>query len=89
MSHEDAPDVPDGQDEPDAQIAAVRAAVAAGDPASARLSLHPYLHWTFPDGTTLRGRIHVLAALSALAEVPEPASVELRDGQLYRWVSEE
>lgn len=78
---------------PDAQmaaaIAAVRAAVASGDPAAARLILHPYLRWTFPDGTTVRGRIHVLAALSAGAEVPESASVELRDGQVYRWLSAE
>ena len=50
-----------------------------------RLALHPYLHWDREDGTTLRGRTAVLAAL-ADAPVPDPpSSVELRDGQIYRW----
>jgi hypothetical protein len=51
-----------------------------------RLALHPYLHWDCEDGTTLRGRKNVLALL-ADAAVPElPSSVELRDGQIYRWL---
>ena len=49
--------------------------------------LHPYLHWTEADGRTARGRRTVLARLAAEpAEIAHPSSVELRDGQLYRWV---
>jgi hypothetical protein len=29
------------------------------------LMLHPYLHWTAPDGTRLRGRTKVMALLRA------------------------
>ena len=65
-----------------------RDAMAASDAPAVRLSLHPYLQWTWPDGSVVRGRVNVLAALSA-GGVPEPpAVVELRDGQIYRWGSE-
>jgi hypothetical protein len=47
--------------------------------------LHPYLHWTAADGTRLRGRTKVMAWLRAAAPPAEPAAVELRDGQIYRW----
>jgi hypothetical protein len=50
-----------------------------------RLMLHPYLHWTAPDGTRLRGRTKVMALLRAAAPSAEPAAVDLRDGQIYRW----
>ena len=51
-----------------------------------RLLLHPYLHWTGPDDVTIRGRTKVLAMLSERPNPPEhPASVELRDNQVYRW----
>ena len=51
-----------------------------------RLALHPYLHWELGNGTTLRGRKRVLAML-AHAPAPEPPrAVELRDGQIYRWL---
>jgi hypothetical protein len=50
-----------------------------------RLMLHPYLHWTAADGTRLRGRNNVMARLQAGASPAEPAAVELRDGQIYRW----
>jgi hypothetical protein len=51
-----------------------------------RLLLHPYLHWTGPDDVTIRGRTKVLAMLTARPNPPEsPASVELRDNQVYRW----
>ena len=50
--------------------------------------LHPYLHWTDDGGVTRRGRNVVLAMLKQAAAPPaEPASVELRDGQIYRWRS--
>lgn len=49
--------------------------------------LHPYLHWTLRDGQTLRGRRNVLAYLSH-ATAGLPASMELRDGQVYRWVED-
>ena len=50
-----------------------------------RPMLHPYLHWTAADGTRLRGRTNVMARLQAAAPSAEPAAVELRDGQIYRW----
>jgi hypothetical protein len=46
--------------------------------------LHPYLH--FDDGrTSLRGRRKVLDHLRENGARP-PTSVEVRDGQVYRWV---
>ena len=50
-----------------------------------RPMLHPYLHWTAADGTRLRGRTTVMARLQGVAPSAEPAAVELRDGQIYRW----
>ena len=48
--------------------------------------LHPYLHWSGPDNVTIRGRKNVLAMLTERTDPPEPpTSVELRDGQIYRW----
>ncbi|MFF1879423.1 hypothetical protein [Leifsonia sp. NPDC058230] len=74
-----------------AQVGGVLAAFAQGRPGDAKLLLHPYLHWTTPSGDTVRGRANVLALLSELAAtdaaLPEPESVELRDGQIYRWLS--
>jgi hypothetical protein len=52
---------------------------------SLRLVLHPYLHWTAADGTRLRGRTKVMARLQTGTVPAEPAAVELRDGQIYRW----
>jgi hypothetical protein len=47
--------------------------------------LHPYLH--FEDGAVvLRGRHAVLAHLRSHPTPKPPAAVEVRDGQLYRWV---
>lgn len=65
---------------------AVYAALADRDWAAVRLLLHPYLHWTGMDGVAVRGRTKVLALLGEEARPPEPpTSVELRDGQIYRW----
>jgi hypothetical protein len=50
-----------------------------------RLMLHPYLHWTAADGTRLRGRTKVMSRLQHLEPPREPVTVELRDGQIYRW----
>ena len=50
-----------------------------------RLALHPYLHWTTSDGETVRGRTKVLAMLDERRSIDAPESVELRDGQVYRW----
>ena len=61
-----------------------RCATATGSPSGSPCT--PYLHWEREDGTTVRGRENVLAML-AQAPVPEPpAAVELRDGQVYRWM---
>jgi hypothetical protein len=48
--------------------------------------LHPYLHWADGNGRTIRGRSKVLAMLAQAAHAPAWArSIELRDGQIYRW----
>jgi hypothetical protein len=65
--------------------AAAWAAIDAGEWGEARDLLHPYLH--FEDGAvTLRGRTNVLAHLRSHPTPKPPAAVEVRDGQLYRWV---
>lgn len=47
--------------------------------------LHPYLH--FRDGPTqLRGRTQVLQHLAGCPTPKPPTEVEVRDGQLYRWL---
>ncbi|MEO7352173.1 MAG: hypothetical protein ABIR34_12335 [Marmoricola sp.] len=47
--------------------------------------LHPYLH--FQDGSTrLRGRTRVMTHLCDGPTPRPPTEVEVRDGQLYRWV---
>lgn len=57
-----------------------------GDWNLVRLLLHPYLHWTDLEGTTTRGREQVLAMLKQATRIPAAArSIELRDGQIYRW----
>jgi hypothetical protein len=50
-----------------------------------RLMLHPYLHWRAADGTRLRGRTKVIERLQHAAPPVMPATVEFRDGQIYRW----
>ncbi len=65
-------------------VEAVYAVLAAGDQPRLRLLLHPYLHWTGPDGVTVRGRTKVLSLLE-IEPPPALTSVELRDGQSYRW----
>lgn len=64
----------------------VHTAMIAGDWNLVRLLLHPYLHWTDLEGTTTRGREQVLAMLKQATRIPpEARSIELRDGQIYRW----
>jgi hypothetical protein len=74
-------DLPD-QPEP---TAAAWAAMDAGEWGELRELLHPYLHFT--DGrTSLRGRSQVIAHLRDHPRPRPPASVEVRDGQVYRWL---
>ena len=61
-------------------------AVARGDGEALRLLLHPYLRWRQEDGNVLRGRRNVLAMLQGADPPALPSQVELRDGQVYRWV---
>ena len=68
-----------------ASVEAVQAAFASGDRETLRLLLHPYLHWTDAAGVTVRGRTNVLALLDGLQDLPAARSIELRDGQVYRW----
>ena len=62
-------------------------AARRGDWEAVTLALHPYLHWVGADGTTLRGRRNVLAVLAQAPALEPPSSVELRDGQVYRWLA--
>lgn len=68
----------------DAVVARALAALSAGDDVEIRETLHPYLHFTRADGRVIRGRSRMLAELDGTLPVA-PASVELRDGQIYRW----
>jgi predicted transcriptional regulator len=70
----------------DEAVRTVLVAVQDRDWARLKLALHPYLHWTEP-GLKLRGRTRVLAHLAGRASISEPASYELRDGQVYRWTT--
>lgn len=71
--------------ETDPAVQRALAALATADGAEIREALHPYLHWTRADGTVLRGRAQMLEALAGgLPGVP--IEIELRDGQIYRWV---
>ncbi|GAA1792666.1 hypothetical protein GCM10009795_042890 [Nocardioides hankookensis] len=65
--------------------AAAWAAIDAGEWHDAQALLHPYLHFT--DGAvTLRGRKNVLDHLRSHPTPKPPTSVDVRDGQVYRWV---
>jgi hypothetical protein len=65
-----------------------QAAILAGDWNALRPLLHPYLHRTDSNGKTVRGRSKVLATLEHAAQPPaEARSIEVRDGQIYRWHS--
>ena len=68
-----------------AAVAEVLDALQRGDREWLRLALHPYLRWTREDGTVLRGHRRVLDLLAEAPPLGPPASVELRDGQIYRW----
>ncbi len=65
----------------------VHAALRAGGAAEVKLLLHPYLTWTRRDGTTVRGRVKVLALLETEPPEEAPRVTQLRDGQVYRWDS--
>jgi hypothetical protein len=69
-----------------AAVRRVLVAIEQQDWQALRLLLHPYLHWTQPEGRVIRGRNKVLAYLKS-RRVGAPTQYELRDGQIYRWVS--
>jgi hypothetical protein len=65
--------------------AAAWAAMDAREWGEVRPLLHPYLRWT--DGAvSLRGRTVVLDHLRNRPTPRPPREVEVRDGQVYRWV---
>ena len=75
-------------DDPDGVTAASHAALAGHNWSALRQLLHPNLRWTGPDGVTIRGRNAVPAIPASQREPGEPpAAVELRDGQIYRWLA--
>jgi hypothetical protein len=53
--------------------------------AEVRPLLHPYLHFR-DTSTELRGRTQALRHLAAHPTPKPPTEVEVRDGQLYRWI---
>jgi hypothetical protein len=65
--------------------AAVWAAIDVAAWDDVRRLLHPHVHFTDRD-VTLRGRNTVLEHLRSHPTPKPPAAVEIRDGQLYRWV---
>ncbi len=65
--------------------AAAWAAMEAGEWGEVRGLLHPYLRFT-DRGLTLTGRRHVLAHLREHPTPRPPREVEVRDGQIYRWL---
>ena len=65
--------------------AAVWAAMDAGEWGEVRPLLHPYVRWHDGD-LALRGRAQVLAHLQAHPVPRPPRAVEVRDGQVYRWM---
>jgi hypothetical protein len=66
-------------------VAAAWNAIEQQEWAEVRGLLHPYLHWSDGD-LTLRGRRQVLAHLAGHPTPRPPRSVEVRDGQVHRWV---
>lgn len=64
----------------------VLAAAERGDWEGMRPRLHPYLRWTLADGRSIRGRTKVLGELAGRGTLMPPATYELRDGQIYRWM---
>jgi hypothetical protein len=72
--------------ETDAVIETFRNEIREHNCDAVRLALHPYLHWTQPDGTVTRGRKNLLAMLKqAQGPLPPASRTELRHGQIYRW----
>ncbi|MCX6398840.1 MAG: hypothetical protein NTX33_02775 [Propionibacteriales bacterium] len=67
-----------------APAAAVWALLDAGAISEAGPLLHPQLHWQDRD-LELRGRNNVLRHLREHPRPRPPESVEVRDGQVYRW----
>ena len=77
MLHE-LPDMP-------APAAAAWSAMDTGEWGEVRPLLHPHVHWT--DGpVSVRGRSKVLAHLAAHPTPRPPTQVEVREGQVLRWV---
>lgn len=75
------------RDRLDPTVQAALDAIERRDWARLKPLLHPYLRWT--DATNmLRGRTNVLTHLASTPEVSAPDSYQLRDGQIYRWISE-
>ncbi|SNY56358.1 hypothetical protein SAMN05421748_117139 [Paractinoplanes atraurantiacus] len=65
-------------------MAEVIDAMGRGDREALIRLFHPYLHWT-EGSLTVRGRTKVLAHVDGVPA--PPVDYELRDGQIYRWVS--
>jgi hypothetical protein len=69
----------------DAVVERLLCALRSRDGEQVRLALHPYVRWELADGRTVYGRRRVLAMLADASLPDAPSSIELRDGQIYRW----
>jgi hypothetical protein len=67
-------------------VDAVCGAVAGNDWLALRRVLHPYLRFTDDRGRTTRGRLKVTALIREIEVLDPPEDIELRDGQVYRWI---
>jgi hypothetical protein len=70
----------------DPLVANVVALIRKRDWVGVKPKLHPYLHWTGRDGRVIRGRTNVLGHFEDAPLSGPPASHEIRDRQIYRWV---
>ncbi len=61
-------------------------AAQQGDVTRLKALLHPYVHW-IENQTVVRGRNNALQRLATKVSPAPPSSYELREGQIYRWVS--
>jgi hypothetical protein len=68
-----------------APAAAAWNAMDSGEWSDLTTYLHPYLHFTDGD-LALRGRTNVLTHLRSHPTPKPPTEVEVRDGQVYRWI---
>ena len=69
----------------DAVVAQALDLIAQRDWVAIREVVHPYIRWTRGDGSLVRGRLNLIASVEEGRAPLPPETIELRDGQIYRW----